>query len=161
MNEYQKDLIDWIVAVVFIFIWAKPSVLFLVVPSISKMLITLIFMLQDVGAFLVIMIIYIIAMTQIFSTLFQDIAPQFATLFLSVRTTFDTMIGVYAYEGTDNKWELIFTGLMILNLFFIFILLLNFMVAILSTTYGTMLEEGQFKYKCALYNYCERYMIAF
>ena len=63
MNEYQKDLIDWIVAVVFIFIWAKPSVLFLVVPSISKMLITLIFMLQDVGAFLVIMIIYIIAMT--------------------------------------------------------------------------------------------------
>ena len=71
------------------------------------------------------------------------------------------MIGVYVYEGTDNKWELIFTGLMILNLFFIFILLLNFMVAILSTTYGTMLEEGQFKYKCALYNYCERYMIAF
>lgn len=146
---------------VFIFIWLKPVVLFLVVPSISKMLITLIFMLQDVGAFLVIMIIYIVALTQIFSTLLQDTAPQFSTLFYSVRTTFDTMIGVYAYEGTTSGWEIIFSGLMILNLFFIFILLLNFMVAILSTTYGVMLEQGQFKYKCALYGYCERYMIAF
>lgn len=24
-----------------------------------------------------------------------------------------------------------------------------------------MLEQGQFKYKCSLYDYCERYMIAF
>ena len=157
----KKDVLDWIVAVVFVFIWAKPAILFLVVPSISKMLITLIFMLQDVAAFMVIMIIYIIALTQIFSTLLQDIAPQFSTLFKSVITTFDTMIGVYEYGGTSNKWELIFTALMILNLFFIFILLLNFMIAILSTTYGVMLEQGQFKYKCALYGYCERYMIAF
>ena len=69
INEKDKDFIDWVVALVFIFIWSKPGCLFLVVPSISKMLITLVFMLQDVGAFMVIMIIYIVAATQIFSTL--------------------------------------------------------------------------------------------
>jgi len=39
--------------------------------------------------------------------------------------------------------------------------MLNFMVAILSTTYSAMLESGSFKYKCALFEYCERFMIAF
>ena len=39
--------------------------------------------------------------------------------------------------------------------------MLNFMVAILSTTYENMLESGSFKYKCTLYEYCEKYMIAF
>ena len=63
MNEYEKDLLDWVVAVVFVFIWLKPVVLFYVVPSISKMLQTLIFMLKDVIPFLIIMLIYVIALT--------------------------------------------------------------------------------------------------
>ena len=50
---------------------------------------------------------------------------------------------------------------MILHLFLLSILLLNFMIAILSTTYGLMLESGSFMYKCSLYEYCERFMIAF
>lgn len=54
----------------------------------------------------------------------------------------------------------IFTFLQIINLFFINILMLNFMVAILSTTYENMLESGSFKYKCTLFEYCEKYMIA-
>jgi len=39
--------------------------------------------------------------------------------------------------------------------------MLNFMIAILSTTYENMLESGSFQYKCSLFEYCERYMIAF
>ena len=35
------------------------------------------------------------------------------------------------------------------------------MIAILSDTYGNMLESGTFSYKCKQYIYCERYMIAF
>mmetsp|Transcript_13250 Transcript_13250/g.20715 ORF Transcript_13250/g.20715 Transcript_13250/m.20715 type:complete len:277 (+) Transcript_13250:3073-3903(+) len=35
------------------------------------------------------------------------------------------------------------------------------MVAILSTTYSLMLESGSFMYKCSLFEYCERFMIAF
>lgn len=50
---------------------------------------------------------------------------------------------------------------MILNLFLLNILLLNFMVAILSSTYSEMLESGSFMYKCSLYEYCERFLIAF
>jgi len=42
------------------------------------------------------------------------------------------MIGVYEYGGTNKGWEYIFTGIIIVHMFLVFILLLNFMVAILS-----------------------------
>lgn len=70
------------------------------------------------------------------------------------------MLGGYSYGGVSNL-EFAYTIVMILHLFIINILLLNFMVAILSTTYGDMLESGSFLYKCSLFQYCEKYMIAF
>jgi hypothetical protein len=47
------------------------------------------------------------------------------------------------------------------HVFFSNILLLNYLIAILSTTYDNMRETGIFKYKVNLYQYCERFMIAF
>lgn len=41
------------------------------------------------------------------------------------------------------------------------ILMLNFMVAILSESYALMTELGSFNFKCVLYEYCERYILAF
>ena len=41
------------------------------------------------------------------------------------------------------------------------IFLLNYLIAILSTTYETLLQSGIFMYKVNLYQYCERYLIAF
>lgn len=35
------------------------------------------------------------------------------------------------------------------------------MIAILSTTYESMCESGSFQYKRQLFNYCERFMLAF
>ena len=70
------------------------------------------------------------------------------------------MMAVYDYVGA-GEGEIIYSVIIIFHLFMLNILLLNFMVAILSTTYGLMLESGSFMYKCALYEYCERYMIAF
>jgi hypothetical protein len=60
------------------------------------------------------------------------------------------MLGGYSYQGVFLG-EYVYTGAMIFHLFIINILLLNFMVAILSTTYGDMLESGSFMYKCSLF----------
>ena len=50
---------------------------------------------------------------------------------------------------------------MAFHVFFSNILLMNYLIAILSTTYENMKETGIFKYKVNLYQYCERYMISF
>lgn len=57
--------------------------------------------------------------------------------------------------------ELSFSILQIVFVFFGNILLLNYLIAILSTTYENMKQTGIFKYKVNLYQYCERFMIAF
>ena len=75
---------------------------------------------------------------------------------------YDATLGAYGYLDTKKgNPPIVYTILQIVNLFIINILMLNFMVAILSTTYENMLESGSFKYKCTLYEYCEKYMIAF
>jgi hypothetical protein len=51
--------------------------------------------------------------------------------------------------------------LTVFTVFFANILLMNYLIAILSTTYDKMKESGVFKYKCNLHTYCERYLIAF
>jgi hypothetical protein len=56
-------------------------------------------------------------------------------------------MAVYSYVGS-GKQEYFYSVLVILNLFISSILMLNFMIAILSTTYGQLLESGSFKYKC-------------
>ena len=53
------------------------------------------------------------------------------------------MIGNYSYEGSKND-EYVFSFVMWINLFVLFIVLLNFMIAILSDTYAHMLESGTF-----------------
>jgi hypothetical protein len=45
--------------------------------------------------------------------------------------------------------------------FFAHVLLLNYLVAILSTTYENMKQTGIFKYKVNLFNYSDRYLVAY
>ena len=87
---------------------------------------------------------------------------NYINLFDSLQTTYDGTLGTYNYmdQTTVSFSPIIFSILQIVNLFIINILMLNFMVAILSTTYENMLESGAFKYKCKLFEYCEKYEIA-
>lgn len=65
MDENQKNYIDYLVAFVLTLAWSRFFFLFLVVPSISKMILTLFTMLIDVGPFALLMLLYIILATQV------------------------------------------------------------------------------------------------
>ena len=84
-------------------------------------------------------------------------------LYISIRGMFDHTMGGYDYTSSGSGYydEHIYTIAIYINLFMLNILLLNFMVAILSTTYGDLLEMGSFLFKCKVYDYCERYVIAY
>mmetsp|Transcript_33868 Transcript_33868/g.39077 ORF Transcript_33868/g.39077 Transcript_33868/m.39077 type:complete len:105 (+) Transcript_33868:1865-2179(+) len=100
-------------------------------------------------------------MSSVFTTLYQDYnVDKYGTLSKSFRTLFDTAMAVYDYDGMGSR-DLSHSILLIFVAFFTNILLLNFVIAILSTTYENMKESGVFKYKSSLFKYCERYLIAF
>jgi hypothetical protein len=77
-----------------------------------------------------------------------------------VQTLFNDAMGVFDYTGMEGR-EVSHSLLTIFTVFFANILLMNYLIAILSTTYENMRESGIFRYKCNLYSFCERYMIAF
>ena len=81
MDENQKNYIDYLVAFVLTLAWSRFFFLFLVVPSISKMILTLFTMLirseeRRVGK-----------------------ECRIGSLFLTLKTTFDDALGVFGYNG--------------------------------------------------------------
>lgn len=129
----------------------------LVVRSISKLVLTLTEMVEDTISFIFIVSCFITIMSSIFTTLYQDINPEkFGSLLLTIRTLFDAMMGVYSYDGMGGR-TLSYSILMIFHVFLSNVLLLNFLIAILSTTYDNMKQSGIFKYKKNLFYYCERF----
>jgi hypothetical protein len=118
-------------------------------------------MIGDTMAFMFIVCCFILIVSSIFTTLYQDVNPdKFGGLAKTARNLFDASIGNYGYDDMGDR-ELSFSILQIIFVFFGNILLMNYLIAILSTTYENMKQTGIFKYKVNLYQYCERFMIAF
>jgi len=99
----DKDNIDLLMTIVIALGMCRFFMLFLVVESISKMLLTLKVMVADVWPFMVIMLAYYLIGTQTFSTLYQDEqnaaweAADYVEFFNSFRATFDATMGAYGY----------------------------------------------------------------
>jgi hypothetical protein len=85
---------------------------------------------------------------------------KFGGMALSLKTLYDGAMGVYDYIGMKDR-EFQFSILQIVHIYFANILLMNFLIAILSFTYENMQQISVFKYKVNVYQYCERYLIAF
>lgn len=70
------------------------------------------------------------------------------------------VIGEYSYPNYGNL-TIVVSVLTIFHVFFSKILLTNFLIAILSSTYDNMRTTGIFRYKVNLHQYCERFIVAF
>lgn len=101
----DKDNVDILVTIVIVLGMYRFFILFLVVESISKMLLTLKVMVADVWPFMVIMLAYYLFGTQTFSTLYQDDVNKsweyadYTEFFNSLRATFDATMGAYGYQS--------------------------------------------------------------
>lgn len=117
-------------------------------------------MMRDTISFMFIMTCYLLIAATIFSTLFrvQD-QEKYGSLPLSFRTMFDYTLGNYdqvklAYNN-DSHSNLMMIHIVISNVF-----LLNFLIAILSTVYVSMIVIGDFLFKANMYAYIEKYELA-
>jgi len=161
LNQKKKDYIDYFVLLVLAITWIRFFSYFLVIRDISKLLLTLVAMVTDTLAFILIFACFLIIMSSVFTTLYQDYnVSKYGDLGKSFRTLFDVALAVYDYDGMGTR-NLSHSILLIFVAFLTNILLLNFVIAILSTTYENMKESGIFKYKSNLFKYCEKYLIAF
>jgi len=141
--------------------WLRFFCYFLVVRAISKLLLTLVAMLLDTLGFILLAMCYLLIISTVFTTLFQDINPDsFSNLAITARTLYDAILATYDYSGITEK-QLLYSVLLISHVLFSHVILLNYLIAILTLTYEKMQQTGIFQYKCNLFQYCERYMASF
>jgi hypothetical protein len=126
------------------------------------MILTLQFMVIDTIAFMLLLAAWLLLSAFCFTTLFQDTENNvYSNLYTTVQLMYNSLLGGYSNIGIGLK---LYNLHIIVNIFYVYmsnILLLNYLIAIMSTTYGNMMDSGIFMYKVNLYNYCERYLTAF
>lgn len=141
--------------------WLRFFVYFLVVRKVSKLILTLVAMIGDTLSFLFLACCFILICASVFTTLYQEAQPsKFNNLTLTIRTLYDALLGTYDYEMSPER-EVSYTVLLMAYIFFANIMLLNFLIAILSTTYEIMQQDGVFRYKVNLYTYCQKFIVPF
>jgi len=162
LDPDTKDMVDYFMIFVLCLTWLRFFTYFLVVKLISQLLLTLLTMIWDTLSFMFLVGCFILIMASIYTTLFQNVNPELYGGFgLTSRALFDSTLGNFELGEGNGDRELTHTILTIGTVFFSNVMLLNYLIAILSTTYNNMRETGIFKYKCNLFYYCERYSIAF
>ena len=68
------------------------------------MILTFIAMVIDTIAFMFLVFSYLIIMSAIFTTMFQDINPaMYGTFTISMRSLFDGLMASYSYKGFGDK----------------------------------------------------------
>ena len=141
---------NWIQVFAVIITWGRFLSFFLVLKSISILIMTLIEMMIKALTFIALSISYIILMIPIFQILFQEDTVTYVESIVTARTLFDSMIGNYGYTVTTEDQDL-HDIVLILHIFIANIFLLNYLIAILSTVYEEMAEMGDFAFKSSKY----------
>jgi hypothetical protein len=107
LNTINKEILDYFMILVLCVCYLRFFTYFLVMQSLAKLLLIFVAMLADTIAFLFILASFIIIMSSIFTTLYQNAYPDlFGSLALSARFLYDAVIGQYAYDGIEGDREL-------------------------------------------------------
>ena len=162
LTPSRKQIIDYYVILVLVLSWLRFFAYFLIIQSISKLLMTLLRMVQDTVSFLFIGVCYLMIAASVFTIFFAGIEDElFGSLTLSMRTLFDTALANYEGDQELDKKEELYVWLNMLHLVIANIFLLNYLIAILSTVYEQMAEKGDFEYKSNKYQFIEKYSLTF
>lgn len=160
LDKYQKRTYDYAIIGTSTLCFCRCFAYFFMIESISKMILTFISMILDTFAFMFLTAWYIFLMSAIFCTVYQNVNPsRYGDIWTSITSIFDGFLASYTY-GSVKNYELEHMVLIIIHIFAGNIVLFNYLIAILSSTYGELLESGQFQFKVKLYRYCERYITA-
>ena len=161
INYQTKSGLDYYVIAILVFSWLRFFAYFLIVEGISVMIMTLLRMLIDAMAFVFIFICYLLIVTTIFTTVFQTVDPdEYGSLSLSFLTLYTAFIGPYTYEAADNGFSISGSIFVVTHRFLSSIFLMNFLIAILSSVFEYMKDDGKFEFKKAKYEFIEKYSIA-
>lgn len=136
---FYKDVVDYFMILVLVVSWLRFFTYFLVVRPISRLLLTLVAMIDDTLGFMFIVSCFILIMASLFTTLYQDTEPDmYGGLGVTIRTLFDAALGEFENEFDMGDRQISHALLYSFHIFMSNVLMMNYLIAILSTTYENM-----------------------
>jgi hypothetical protein len=103
------------------------------------MILTLYGMILDTIAFVLLLTTWIFVMAAVFTTVFQDTKGEtYKDLYTTVLVLWNGMLGGYSTSGIGKDLYWLHVLMTILYVYMSNILLLNYLIAIMSTTYSDM-----------------------
>ena len=158
--KYQS-LISMCFVLMLIISWFRFIVFMTLIKKFSILLLTMIKMVSDSQNFFTLMVMLFFIFIVWFMTLFQEVSMHYNNFPMAFRTLFDAMLGNFSHFGVSTDpayWEHYIVIILYVVLCHVF--LLNYLIAIMSTTYEEMMPKGNFAYQSERYKYIERYRIA-
>lgn len=143
-NRETKEIFNWIQVVSILVTWARFLSFFLVIDSISKLMLTIVKMIVNAMTFMFVTACYIFVMMPVFQLLFQEESELYVDTFYTFRTLFDSMLGNMNYMS-DGNW-ILNSLVLIFYVFIANIFLLNYLIAILATVYEESTGLGSFDF---------------
>ena len=136
--------------------WARFITFFLVIQSVSKLIMTLADMVSSMMTFILMIAFYFVMVSPFYEQIFQTETIQAENSFFIYRGMVDNLFGVFFFIEKPT-YKYLWQFFILLNVLLANVFLLNYLVAILSTTYGQSEEQGDFAYKQNKYKYIERF----
>ena len=159
LSTEKSYTLDFYIISVVIIAWARFFFMFLLISILSPLLHMLYNMISQTIAFLTIMCCYLLIAASVFFTLYVDVKPsEFGTFPLTIRSLLCAMLDYPDLTGFQSR-EQSFSILIHIHIFIAAVLLLNFLIAILSSVYEMTKQDGDFSYRSNVYQYSEKYRI--
>lgn len=127
--------------------WLKLFTLFLLLPNISKLVLTTIEMVKSTLAFGFIILCFFIISGTVFSIKFREIDEEnYGTILIAMRRLLDYMVtNGFENEVDHTKYFYIHTALFVIFVLITNMFFLNTLIALITSVYKEMLETGEYK----------------
>ena len=161
LDPKYASTITSLFVVMLIVSWTRFLLFMTLIKKFSILLITMIKMVQDSKTFFALMGMMMFVFMVYFMTLFQEVSIHYNNPLMTFRTMFDAMLGNFSHysnKTNDSYWEHYFAIILYVVISHVF--LLNYLIAIMSTTYEEMMPKGNFSFQSQRYKYIERFSIA-
>ena len=156
INDLDRNYINFLkyfISLVLILNWMRLALFFLCFKISACLIQTLVFMIYETIYFLVIFICYLLIVATIFFLVFQKVQSfDLKDIYSSLFWLYDATVGTFYHPDNLGDYDLVHRFLLAVHVLASNILLLNYLVAILSTVYNLLNKEEDIRlFACRSY----------
>jgi hypothetical protein len=159
ISSYSRSL-KYLISMILILNWIRSVLFFLCFRMSATLIVTLVYMIYETFYFLIIFLCYLLIMTTVFYMIFGGVNyNDLKNIGLALNWIYDATMGSISHPSDLGIYDLVHRFFLALHVLASNLILLNYLVAILSTVYNLLNQEENkrlFACRSFIYYYSKR-----